>query len=244
MSSLIHSWSRSNETSLGVCIFSFSAIYFWYEKRRTSTVVDTGPYGGFYHRLPRNINDVRPTPLNDEHSHYVSSRGKQALTPVIPYLRGFLRCLNDTCDTILNRQGHVALCVAENKLVFDLLAERFMNAGAAVGAFTDSSVYCYSSFLGMPLAREAVAYFLAKRFLFGGDDNVNSNGVTSIQHQRANLTPEIALQHIKPHHIALAAGCAPLINHLFYLLGEPGECCIIPAPYYAAFENVKCYSFI
>jgi aspartate/methionine/tyrosine aminotransferase len=28
-----------------------------------------------------------------------------------------------------------------------------------------------------------------------------------------------------------------MINHLFFLLGEEGDCCLIPKPYYAAFEN-------
>jgi 1-aminocyclopropane-1-carboxylate synthase len=112
--------------------------------------------------------------------------------------------------------------VAENKLTTDLLAERLMQPGTATAAFSDSQVYCYSSFLGLPVARSAVAYFLAKRFLFPDDPTI---------------TPEQALEHISPQNIAIGSGCASLLNYLFYILGEKGDCCIIPAPYYAAFES-------
>jgi aspartate/methionine/tyrosine aminotransferase len=38
------------------------------------------------------------------------------------------------------------------------------------------------------------------------------------------------------------------LNYLFFILGEEGDACIIPAPYYAAFENdmgamAKCKPF-
>lgn len=134
----------------------------------------------------------------------------------------FLQCLDDPCDPMNNRKGYIPLCVAENKLVLDLLAERFVNGGA-INGFANSSVYTYNSFLGMPLAREATAYFLARRFLF----------------PYRSLTPDEALRHVQPRHVALGAGCAAMLNNLFFLLGSPAErdCCLIPKPYYAAFES-------
>ena len=103
-----------------------------------------------------------------------------------------------------------------------MLAERCMNVGTATTAFSDSSVFCYNSFLGMPVAREAAAYFLARRFLFP---------------DKYDLSPPDALAHVQPQHVALAAGAAPILNNLFFLLGEAGDACLIPAPYYAAFES-------
>jgi 1-aminocyclopropane-1-carboxylate synthase len=114
------------------------------------------------------------------------------------------------------------MCVAENKLVLDVLAERLMQIGTATAAFSDSTVYCYNSFLGLPVAREAVAYFLAKRFLFS---------------REMQVTPDAALYHVKPHHVTIASGCAAVLHYLFFVLGEEGECCLIPAPYYAAFDS-------
>lgn len=89
-------------------------------------------------------------------------------------------------------------------------------------AFSDPRTYCYNSFLGMPLARDAAAYFLARRFLF-----------------QQEITATVALQHIQPQHIAWATGAAALLHHLFVLLGNPDaeEACLIPQPYYAAFDN-------
>ena len=98
-----------------------------------------------------------------------------------------------------------------------MLAERFLQVGSA--SFADSSVYCYNSFLGMPIARQAAAYFLARRFLQQGN------------------TPEEALSHVSPQHVGLGSGAAALLNALFFLLGQPGDACLIPRPYYAAFEN-------
>lgn len=115
------------------------------------------------------------------------------------------------------------MCVAENKLVLDVLAERLMQIGTATAAFSDSTVYCYNSFLGLPVARDAVAYFLAKRFLFAQAE--------------PNIEPEKALQHVKPNHVAIGSGVAAVLHYLFFILGEAGECCLIPAPYYARFDS-------
>lgn len=152
--------------------------------------------------------------------------------------------------------------MAENKLVLDILSERFMRSSAS--GFSDESVYTYNSFLGMPLARESAAYFLARRFLFpidrdpndppsgsrnalmnGRNNNNNNNSIsshdenatTTVMQAPLSLTPEEALSHVHPSHVALAAGTAPLLNNLFFLLGQEGDACLIPAPYYAAFEN-------
>ena len=114
------------------------------------------------------------------------------------------------------------MCVAENKVVLDVLAERLMQIGTATASFSDSTVYCYNSFLGLPVARDAVAYFLAKRFLFA---------------QEPNIEPETALQHVRPQHVAIGSGCAAVLHYLFFILGEAGECCLIPAPYYARFDS-------
>jgi aspartate/methionine/tyrosine aminotransferase len=152
----------------------------------------------------------------------IGSRGMAALPPPLSYLSSFFMCLQDPCDPRDNPTGYIALCIAENKLVTDLIAERLMQPGTATAAFSDSEVYCYGSFLGLPVARSAIAYFVAKKFLFPGNQTI---------------APEEALQHISPDHIALGAGGAALLNYLFYILGEKGDCCLIPAPYYAAFES-------
>jgi Aminotransferase class I and II len=152
----------------------------------------------------------------------IGSRGILALSTPVPYINKFFLCLQDPCDPDTNRKGHVALCVAENKLITDLLAQRLMHSGTSSEAFSDSRVYCYSSFIGLPVAREAVAYFLARRFLYPGDPS---------------LTPAAALEAISPLNVALGSGAAALLNYLFFILGEDGEVCLIPAPYYSAFDN-------
>jgi aspartate/methionine/tyrosine aminotransferase len=117
-----------------------------------------------------------------------------------------------------NPHGHIALCVAENKLVQEALAKRLMQPGTAYTAFSDSIAYCYNGFLGLPATREAVAYFLTHRFL----NPTKTRGTSQM--------------HVSPDCIALGSGCASLLNHLFFSLAEKGDAVLIPAPYHSAFE--------
>lgn len=147
----------------------------------------------------------------------VSNRCIRALPPATPYLESFLQGLSYLCDPVDRIDGFIPFCMAENKLCIDLLAERLMNTGTATAAFSDSIVYCYNSFLGIPLARQAAAYFIAKRFY---------------KPDQSSLSPEQALKAINPENIGIGPGAAALLNSLFYLLGERNDACLIPAPYY------------
>jgi aspartate/methionine/tyrosine aminotransferase len=149
----------------------------------------------------------------------VGSRGQYAVKPSTPYLNQFHSCLGNQYHPMENPHGFIPLCLAENKLATDMLAERFMHSAAA---FADPSVYCYNSFQGMPVALQAAAYFLARRFLYPDSPD---------------LSPETALQHVLPQNVGLGAGAAALLSHLFFLLGEQGDACLIPKPYYALFDN-------
>ena len=112
--------------------------------------------------------------------------------------------------------------MAENRLLSDMLAARLLESRTSMTAFSDPIVYGYHSFLGLPIARQAAAYFIARHFLMPE--------VTS-------MSTEQALTKINPERVSLGAGAVALLNTLFFLLGDEGDACLIPAPYYAAFEN-------
>lgn len=171
----------------------------------------------------RRQRNSRSLPFDDtgDSEGNVAKRCKRALSPAIPYLEAFLMGLSYPCNDD-NPDGYVPLCVAENKLAIDILSERLMQAKTATQTFSDESVYCYNSFLGLPVARQAAAYFIAKRFLF---PNVPT------------ITADQALASINPNHIGISSGAAGILNSLFFLLGEKGDACLIPAPYYAAFDS-------
>jgi hypothetical protein len=180
-----------------------------------------------------------------------------------------------------------------------------MTSSEVSSPFADPRTYCYNSFLGMPIARDAAAYFLARHLLFGGEDDsgdgrdgrsrrrrgtVKSSNIRRGKKDRqegggsggssedllllddddddddegdddsagyrdegqASLAAR-ALEAVQSRHVVLATGAAALLNHLFVLLGDSPssspsaksgggsgsrrECCLIPAPYYAAFDN-------
>ena len=93
----------------------------------------------------------------------ISERGEALLTPTLPYIYDYLKCLQDHCDPYINPRGYIPLCVSENKLITELVGLRMMQIETSSRAFSDSSVYCYNNSLGLPGPREAIAYFLGKR---------------------------------------------------------------------------------
>ena len=158
---------------------------------------------------------------NGNGNHDISQRGQSLLTPTLPYIMDYLKCLQDHCDPYTNPRGHIPLCMSENKLIIELLGVRLLQIETASRAFSDSSVYCYNNTLGLPGAREALAYFLAKHFLFP---------------ERINMTFGDALSYIRPELVCYGAGASSLISHLALCLAERGDAVLIPAPYYAAFD--------
>ena len=132
----------------------------------------------------------------------VSARCKNALSPATPYLLSFLKGLNRIC-TPETLDGFVLLCMAENKLAIDILSNRLQNPSTTVSAFSDPAVYCYNSFLGLPVARQAAAHFLSKRFFHTSNLN-QSSGI--------GLSLEQALQSINPAHIGIGSGAVGILH--------------------------------
>lgn len=147
----------------------------------------------------------------------VSSRCIMALKPYTAHADAFRKALSYQCHEAMAPDGYISLSLAENKLGIDLLAERLMNSGTTTAAFSDSTVYGYNSFVGLPVARQAAAYFIAKRFY---------------KPDAPSLAPDMALAAINPENIGIGAGATGILNSLFYLLGEAGDACLVPAPYY------------
>lgn len=195
------------ERSLAIisCVF-FGASALWEMKRRGKEKKERGKY---------------PTPGSvDQASHEGKNVGQRCMgliSPPAKYFDAFFTSLSYECDPETRPDGYVPLCVAENKLVLDLLSERLMSPGTTATAFGDSVVYCYNSFLGLPVARQAAAYFLARHFFLQGE---------------AKVSTERALAAVDPKYIGISSGACSVLNSLFYLLGEKGDACLIPAPYY------------
>lgn len=178
----------------------------------------------------------------DVSNNSVSKRGVAAMAQGSSYWESFMCCLENPCDPQTNPEGYIALCTAENKLIQEILASRLMHQSTAITAFSDSSSYCYGSFLGLPSAREAAAYFLQKRFLMRpqhtGMHRVDSMTVplTSLSRCESGCRFSHDASFINPEHIALGAGVNSLISQMLYILAQPGDVVLIPAPFYATFE--------
>ena len=161
----------------------------------------------------------------------IGLRGALSLKKTASYWESFMECLRNPCDPNTNPTGHIALCLAENKLVQEALAVRLMQQGTAITAFSDSVAYCYSGFLGLPSARLAAASFLEKRFwkkscvyLTG----LNSNEYKTLEKREDDC--------ISSDNVAFGSGVGSLLSHLFFIIAQKGDVVLIPAPYYAAFD--------
>ena len=145
----------------------------------------------------------------------ISERGESMLLPVFSYMPDFMKSLQDPYHPYTNPRGHITLCVAENKLAIDILGSRLMQYETASRAFSDAAVYCYSNTLGLPGPREAVAYFLAKHFMYP---------------ELRDMSFTEALDHVRPEHVAFGAGAGALVSHLALSLMDEGDAVLIPAP--------------
>ena len=142
----------------------------------------------------------------------LSTRANKTIEEAPPaYMQGFLEALKNPCEPMANPEGYIALCVAENTLVTEKMASRLMQPSLCITAFSNSTVYNYNSFLGLPVAREAVANFLSKFF---APDKI-----------------------ISGENVVLGSGAGGLLNHLFFALADSNDAVLIPAPYYAKFDN-------
>lgn len=146
-----------------------------------------------------------------DNSLIVSPRLRNAMSPATSYLMSFLRGLEYPC-TPQSLDGYVLLCMAENKLAIDLLSNRLQNPSTTVSAFSDPIVYCYNSFLGLPVARQAVSYFLAKRFLH---TESSTSDLDDSQMRRTSVSLQTALQSINPAHIGIGSGAVGILNGKF-----------------------------
>jgi hypothetical protein len=141
----------------------------------------------------------------------VSPRCRNAMSPATPYLMSFLRGLEYTC-TPESLDGFVLLCMAENKLAMDILSNRLQNPSTTITAFSDPIVYCYNSFLGLPVARQSVAYFLAKRFLHTRNATTMDSNNHLVQTRGTGVSLEKALQSINPAHIGIGSGAVGVLH--------------------------------
>lgn len=154
--------------------------------------------------------------------------------------------ISDNTTNHYNPTGYIILCIAENKLVTDMFIEHINQTGTLACAFNECSGYHYNSMLGLSKCRDAISYFLYKYFYKNGYDNDNciSNPLENYNKDSEmdvfidhNTSIENALQYINPNNICISCGSSPILNNIFCLLGNDNDCCLIPAPYYTAFEN-------
>jgi hypothetical protein len=149
------------------------------------------------------------------------------LLQVFSYMPDLMKSLQDPYHPYSNPKGYITLCVAENKLGIELLGSRLIQYETASRAFSEPTVYGYNNTLGLPGPREAIAYFLAKHFMYP---------------ELRDMSFTEALDHVRPEHVAFGAGAGALVSHLALSLMDAGDVVLIPAPVSqgCAVSNTSC----
>ena len=137
----------------------------------------------------------------------LSSRGERMLMPALPYMGGVIEAFMNPYDAEKNPDGLILLAVAENKLSWDVLKPRIHAALATCPDWVSN----YGPMSGQPPLKEALAAFLGRRVAKGCA--------------------------VRPDDLVCASGLTSILSNFFYVLCEPGETVLIPAPYYAAFDS-------
>lgn len=169
--------------------------------------------------------------VNNSNEYNLSSRGIEASqSSPLPYLDAFIKSLTNPCHPTTNKDGYIALCVAENKLILPELSKRLINGKSLTNdtiksnptstaqiAFGHQDNFCYNDNKGMEPVRQTVARFVTRKFI-----NPTKSYDESLE--------------AKADQIVLGAGACAILNFLFRFIAEENEVVLIPAPYYAAFE--------
>ena len=142
--------------------------------------------------------------------HGLSPRGVAATVPALSYYPAFMAAAADPWSRDRPAdQGVINLCVAEDKQSSDLVAAQL--AAQASECAVPGTELGYCDMRGTGALRASLARYVSR-----------------------TLAPGAACD---PEHLCVSAGCGAVFDILAHALASPGECFLVPAPWYAAFVN-------
>lgn len=143
------------------------------------------------------------------HDSTLSQRGQRAAgQPLRADFDLFAEAMDNHYHPENNPEGCLPLCIAENLLNWEEMEAKLR--GIAAAGPTPDWVASYTSILGAPDFREAVAGFVGKH---------------------------IARVELSAERFAVSAGATATIEMTAFLLGDPDDVAVIPAPAYAVYSG-------
>ena len=139
----------------------------------------------------------------------LSLRSARAQEPGLPYWGYFSRALQNLHHPESNPTGVVSFCVAENALSSSLVAEKLREVAGS--SSSTPGQLGYDDMRGRHCLRKAFAA-LAERRITGG-------------------------AAVDFSHLCVAGGCGALIQHLAFLLCDPGDAMLLVTPTYGMLYN-------
>lgn len=144
----------------------------------------------------------------------LSPRGQDAMVPALTYLKEVIAAVQDLYDPETNPEGWVVGATAENKLMYtEFMLPKLCEAHAKLSDPKEQAKFSpyYGDMRGMPIVREAVAKLMEMLV--------------------------VKKKKIDPNGIVLTPGVTSAVSFIAYMLASPNDACILPAPYYPAFDN-------
>ncbi|GBG31401.1 1-aminocyclopropane-1-carboxylate synthase 1 [Hondaea fermentalgiana] len=160
------------------------------------------------------MGNLNSTAREEDGPPALSKRGAEAAKPAISYLPEMLAAMGDLYDPETNPEGYVVAAAAENKLLYkDILEPKLCEAHRKLSEVAEHELFSpyYGDMRGMPNVRKAVAGLMEELVV-----------------KKKKLDPDC---------LCLTPGVTSAVNMMAFVLGNPGDGVLIPAPYYPAFDN-------
>ena len=163
---------------------------------------------------------LRKKEEGEKEEEVLSARGRALEQPALPYIKEVIKAFGSPFEASSNPEGYILLAVAENKLCWpDVIRPRLKRylTFEREGELPDW-VANYGALEGPQSLREALALVMKRKML------------------QADPFDPLPYE-FDAESIVCTAGATAALSNLFFAICEPGDTVLIPAPYYAAFDN-------
>ena len=140
----------------------------------------------------------------------LSPRGVASTMPANSYFPAFMECCAHPWVASAPTRGVINLCVAEDKLSPEFLSAKLHAVALSAPPLLPAQLG-YQDMKGTLELRSALAATYARM-----------------------LAPTVAFD---AKHLSVSAGAGAVLEQLAFALASPGDCFLIPAPWYSAFRN-------
>ncbi|EPS73876.1 hypothetical protein M569_00871 [Genlisea aurea] len=202
-------------TLIPCALFYFLQLYLKRHRSSPKNLPSRSSSSANLSELPRSSSRANLLSRGSTGRAQLSSRATSISKPSdSPYYIGLDRAREDPYDEIENPNGIIQLGLSENRLSLDLIEEWFSKVFtySSVGIKCGPMISTYQPMDGMPSFKKVMADFMTQ---------VMGRGEVSFH----------------PSRLIITSGATAAVEILSFVLADPGNAFLVPAPYYPGFDR-------